>query len=78
MDQLEIDAREILERITDGFFSVDTQWNFTYITTKQKGTGLGMMTSFKFIESHAGKMEIGSKEGEGTIVKIYLPVHYTE
>lgn len=49
-----------------------------FYTTKQKGTGLGMMTSFKIIESHAGKMEIGSKEGEGTIVKISLPVHLAE
>jgi PAS domain S-box-containing protein len=46
-----------------------------FYTTKQKGTGLGMMTSFKIIESHAGKMEIASKEGKGTIVKISLPVH---
>jgi two-component system, sporulation sensor kinase A len=25
------DAYEILERITDGFFAVDTNWNFTYV-----------------------------------------------
>jgi signal transduction histidine kinase len=49
-----------------------------FYTTKQKGTGLGMMTSFKIIESHAGSMEITSKEGEGTIVKILLPVHFVE
>ena len=49
-----------------------------FYTTKQKGTGLGMMTSFKIIESHSGRMEITSKEGEGTIVKISLPVHVME
>ncbi|WP_066058477.1 PAS domain S-box protein [Robertmurraya korlensis] len=49
-----------------------------FYTTKQKGTGLGMMTSFKIIESHAGSMEITSKEGEGTVVKILLPVHFVE
>lgn len=48
-----------------------------FYTTKQKGTGLGMMTSFKIIESHAGKMEISSKEGYGTKVNITLPVSYT-
>lgn len=49
-----------------------------FYTTKQKGTGLGMMTSFKIIESHTGTMEITSKEGEGTMVKITLPVHFAE
>ncbi|MGS2780253.1 PAS domain-containing protein [Robertmurraya sp. GLU-23] len=34
MNQLEIDALEILDRITDGFFSVDTNWNFTYINSE--------------------------------------------
>ncbi len=47
-----------------------------FYTTKQKGTGLGMMTSFKIIESHSGTMEITSKEGKGTVVKITLPVHF--
>ncbi|MCM3603366.1 PAS domain S-box protein [Robertmurraya korlensis] len=49
-----------------------------FYTTKQKGTGLGMMTSFKIIESHTGTMEISSKEGEGTIVRISLPVHFVD
>lgn len=49
-----------------------------FYTTKQKGTGLGMMTSFKIIESHTGTMEITSKETEGTSVKITLPVHFAE
>lgn len=45
-----------------------------FYTTKQKGTGLGMMTSFKIIESHAGKINVSSKSGEGTSVTIYLPI----
>lgn len=49
-----------------------------FYTTKQKGTGLGMMTSFKIIESHGGTMEISSKDEEGTIVTITLPVHFVE
>ncbi|WP_078543115.1 PAS domain-containing sensor histidine kinase [Litchfieldia alkalitelluris] len=47
-----------------------------FYTTKQKGTGLGMMTSFKIIESHNGRMEINSTEGEGTTITIQLPVHW--
>ncbi len=45
-----------------------------FYTTKHKGTGLGMMTSFKIIESHKGCMEISSKEGIGTNVQISLPI----
>jgi len=49
-----------------------------FYTTKQKGTGLGMMTSFKIIESHGGKIDVSSKSGEGTSVNIYLPINVKE
>lgn len=49
-----------------------------FYTTKQKGTGLGMMTSTKIIESHNGKMEFSSTVGIGTIVSIYLPINSSE
>ncbi|AZB41080.1 PAS domain S-box protein [Bacillus sp. FJAT-42376] len=44
-----------------------------FYSTKEKGTGLGLMTSLNIIENHQGRMEIQSEEGEGTTVKIYLP-----
>lgn len=50
------------------------QIGLPFYTTKQKGTGLGMMTSFKIIESHNGTMNIKSKEGKGTTISIQLPV----
>lgn len=47
-----------------------------FYSTKEKGTGLGLMTSFNIIENHGGKMSIDSQEGTGTTVKIYIPIKY--
>jgi two-component system sporulation sensor kinase A len=44
-----------------------------FYSTKEKGTGLGLMTSFKIIENHKGKLKIESTVGEGTKVSISLP-----
>lgn len=48
-----------------------------FYTTKgvNEGTGLGLSISFGIIESHGGTIRVDSKEGEGTIFKIELPVH---
>ncbi|MDR0140185.1 ATP-binding protein [Metabacillus idriensis] len=43
-----------------------------FYTTKEKGTGLGLMTCFKIIESHYGTLSFSSKENEGTTVEIIL------
>lgn len=45
-----------------------------FYTTKEKGTGLGLMVSYKIIENHGGRVNIQSKMNEGTIVDIILPV----
>ena len=44
-----------------------------FYSTKEKGTGLGLMTSYRIIESHNGKINIESIDGEGTTVTIWLP-----
>ncbi|MCX7945010.1 MAG: ATP-binding protein [Deltaproteobacteria bacterium] len=44
-----------------------------FFTTKKSGTGLGLAISKKIIESHNGKLEIFSRLGEGTTVRIVLP-----
>jgi signal transduction histidine kinase len=41
---------------------------------KPDGTGLGLALARKIVEDHKGRMEIRSKEGEGTTVAIILPV----
>ncbi|WP_251551809.1 PAS domain-containing sensor histidine kinase [Neobacillus muris] len=45
-----------------------------FYSTKEKGTGLGLMTSFRIIESHNGRITIDSELGAGTNVSIWLPV----
>ena len=44
-----------------------------FYTTKEKGTGLGLMTSYKIIENHDGRLKISSKINEGTTVEVILP-----
>jgi PAS domain S-box-containing protein len=44
-----------------------------FYTTKEKGTGLGLMTCYRIIESHKGTLSFFSKENEGTTVEIILP-----
>ncbi len=48
-----------------------------FYTTKEKGTGLGLMVTYKIIEEHAGWIEVDSKEGEGTLFQLYLPIIVT-
>jgi two-component system sporulation sensor kinase A len=43
------------------------------IVFKEKGTGLGLMTSYKIIENHDGELKISSKIDEGTTVEVILP-----
>ncbi|KAA0546879.1 PAS domain S-box protein [Bacillus sp. BGMRC 2118] len=46
-----------------------------FYSTKEKGTGLGLMTSYRIIEQHNGRIIIKSEEGQGTVVTIFLPVN---
>ncbi|MFC3780141.1 PAS domain-containing sensor histidine kinase [Bacillus chungangensis] len=45
-----------------------------FYTTKERGTGLGLMVSFKIIEEHQGRVELESEFGVGTTFHIYLPI----
>jgi len=44
-----------------------------FYTTKEKGTGLGLMTCYKIIEAHHGSLEIQSMVNKGTTIEILLP-----
>lgn len=58
-------SKEVKEKVFEPFF-----------TTKEVGqaTGLGLSISYGIIESHKGKIEVESKEGEGTTVRVTLPL----
>ena len=45
-----------------------------FFTTKKKGTGLGLATSYSIIQKHHGHISVESEPGTGTIFTIYLPV----
>ncbi|USK35421.1 PAS domain S-box protein [Bacillus sp. F19] len=53
---------EVLKKIGEPFF-----------TTKEKGTGLGLMITYKIIENHKGSMSIESEFGRGTVFTLKLP-----
>jgi PAS domain S-box-containing protein len=49
-----------------------------YFTTKRKGTGLGLATTYSIIKRHDGYIEVASKLGVGTTFTIYLPASEKE
>ncbi len=53
---------EHLQKVFDPFF-----------TTKQKGSGLGLSTSFSIVKRHDGALRVESRLGGGTEVLVYLP-----
>ena len=47
-----------------------------FFTTKPtgQGTGLGLSLSYDIVKAHGGELIVETKEGEGTIFTIQLPV----
>ncbi|MCX7982731.1 MAG: ATP-binding protein [Syntrophales bacterium] len=45
-----------------------------FFTTKSSGTGLGLAIVHKIIEAHGGEVSISSTPGQGTEVKIIIPI----
>ncbi|MEK6540236.1 MAG: ATP-binding protein, partial [Deltaproteobacteria bacterium] len=60
-------ANENLQKIFDPYF-----------TTKQKGSGLGLATTYSIIRNHDGYISVESEIGKGTTFSIYLPASEKE
>jgi signal transduction histidine kinase len=44
-----------------------------FFTTKPSGTGLGLSICHELVQAHGGKIQVDSKEGRGTNVRITIP-----
>jgi signal transduction histidine kinase len=44
-----------------------------FYTTKPTGTGLGLAITRRIIEEHKGRVEVKSKAGAGTTIRVFLP-----
>ncbi len=55
-------SRKDMEKIFDPYF-----------TTKPKGTGLGLTTSYAIIKNHDGIITVDSNVGQGSVFSFYLP-----
>jgi two-component system cell cycle sensor histidine kinase/response regulator CckA len=44
-----------------------------YFTTKQRGSGLGLATTYSIVKNHGGYIRVETKEGSGTSFEVYLP-----
>ncbi|MGG0185472.1 ATP-binding protein [Bacillus rhizoplanae] len=68
---------QIVVSVTDEGCGIDQekidQIGEAFYTTKENGTGLGLMVTYKIIEEHQGEIVFESKLGIGTKVKVMLP-----
>ena len=44
-----------------------------YFTTKEKGNGLGLASSYSIVNNHGGLIDVNSEVGKGSLFYIYLP-----
>jgi signal transduction histidine kinase len=54
---------EVRQRVLEPFYS-----------TKPEGTGLGLSIARQIVAAHAGELQIESQEGEGTTIRVILPL----
>lgn len=56
--------QDIINRVFEPFY-----------TTKNKGSGLGLMIVQRIVREHGGRIELESRVGQGTSFRIWLPLH---
>ena len=60
-----------LDRLTDPFYRVDKGRS-----RENGGNGLGLSLCRQIAECHQGTISFSSVEGEGTVVRVFLPFCY--
>ena len=45
-----------------------------FYTTKDRGTGLGLMVTYRIIQKHGGTVKVSSETGKGTRFELFLPI----
>lgn len=77
-EDVPISEEKVRIKVTDngkGMNKADVQKVFEpFFTTKPAGTGLGLATVYRIIESHGGSIRVESACDVGTTFTIYLPV----
>lgn len=61
-------TESVREQLFDPYFS----------TKEEEGSGLGMSIILSHVQRHGGRIDVDSTEGEGTIIKVWLPVAEAE
>ena len=46
-----------------------------FYTTKDKGSGLGLMIVQRIVRDHRGRIEVESRVGHGTTFRVWLPLY---
>ncbi|QQE75449.1 HAMP domain-containing histidine kinase [Brevibacillus composti] len=78
---LEIEARRSMDYVViaikdqgEGMTAAQIEKvGFPFYSTKEKGTGLGLMITSRIVEAMGGRLEFQSEAGKGTCVKVFLP-----
>ncbi|HKO19365.1 MAG TPA: ATP-binding protein, partial [Acidobacteriaceae bacterium] len=63
-------APEHLNRIYDPFFTTKTKAG----EGQRRGTGLGLSVTYGIIQEHAGKIQVSSRQGQGTTFALEFPM----
>lgn len=71
------DSGDVCMRVSDEGTGMDEKVRkqlFTpFFTTKQDGTGLGLMSCLRIVEQYQGRIDVDSAPGAGTTFSIFLP-----
>ena len=70
-DKIRVEFRDTGNGISSGMISRIFD---PFFTTKPSGTGLGLSICHEFVRAHGGEIQVESAEGDGTSVRIILPI----